>query len=291
MKTQSVSEVTDFLKDAVDQNVIDKEAEFIARKAIKLGDITVKEIMIPKVDMVTIHIDENTTDIITKIIESGHSRYPVLGKERNDVAGVLLAKDILPKLFKGITDFDIIGMLRDPNVVPETKKADSLLEEFKQDRSHLAVVIDEYGEISGLVTIEDILEELVGEIERTEKYLEKGIVEIAPLAYMRGRTLNNSFIIVDESQNTTKEQMKMILTRMGFGSYLLINGDLTQIDLPKNIESGLAHAVRVVNDTEDIGVVNFDSNVLSTGVGNAMGLSFITGPSSRRVGLTLKATF
>jgi len=104
----------------------------------------------------------------------------------------------------------------------------------------------------------DALYEMLG-IERTEKYLEKGIVEIAPLAYMRGRTLNNSFIIVDESQNTTKEQMKMILTRMGFGSYLLINGDLTQIDLPKNIESGLAHAVRVVSDTEDIGVVNFDS--------------------------------
>ena len=104
----------------------------------------------------------------------------------------------------------------------------------------------------------DALYEMLG-VERTEKYLEKGIVEIAPLAYMRGRTLNNSFIIVDESQNTTKEQMKMILTRMGFGSYLLINGDLTQIDLPKNIESGLAHAVRVVNDTEDIGVVNFDS--------------------------------
>ena len=104
----------------------------------------------------------------------------------------------------------------------------------------------------------DALYEMLG-IERTEKYLEKGIVEIAPLAYMRGRTLNNSFIIVDESQNTTKEQMKMILTRMGFGSYLLINGDLTQIDLPKNIESGLAHAVRVINDTEDIGVVHFDS--------------------------------
>ena len=104
----------------------------------------------------------------------------------------------------------------------------------------------------------DALYEMLG-IERTEKYLEKGIVEIAPLAYMRGRTLNNSFIIVDESQNTTKEQMKMILTRMGFGSYLLINGDLTQIDLPKNIESGLAHAVSVVSDTEDIGVDNFDS--------------------------------
>jgi len=105
----------------------------------------------------------------------------------------------------------------------------------------------------------DALYEMLG-IERTEKYIEKGIVEIAPLAYMRGRTLNNSFIIVDESQNTTKEQMKMILTRMGFGSYLLINGDLTQIDLPKNIESGLAHAVRVVNGTEDIGVIDFDSS-------------------------------
>ena len=179
MKTQSVSEVTDFLRDAADQKVIDKEAEFIARKAIKLGDITVKEIMIPKVDMVTIHIDENTTDIITKIIESGHSRYPVLGKERNDVAGVLLAKDMLPKLFKGTTDFDIIGMLRDPNVVPETKKADSLLEEFKQDRSHLAVVIDEYGEISGLVTIEDILEELVGEIEDEHDVDDEEIVNIS----------------------------------------------------------------------------------------------------------------
>ena len=99
IKTQSVSEVTDFLKDAVDQKIIDKEAESIASKAIKLGDITVKEIMIPKVDMVTIQIDENTTDVITKIIESGHSRYPVLGSERDEVVGILLAKDILPKLY------------------------------------------------------------------------------------------------------------------------------------------------------------------------------------------------
>ena len=178
IKTQSVSEVTDFLKDAVDRNVIDKEAESIAIKAIRLGDITVKEIMIPKVDMVNIQIGENTKDIIKKIIDSGHSRYPVLGNERNEVAGILLAKDILPKLFKGTTDFDINEMLRDPNVVPETKKADSLLEEFKQDRSHLAVVIDEYGEICGLITIEDILEELVGEIEDEHDIDEEEIIEI-----------------------------------------------------------------------------------------------------------------
>ena len=178
IKTQSVTEVTDFLKDAVNRNVIDKEAESIAIKAIRLGDITVKEIMIPKVDMVNIQIGENTKDIIKKIIDSGHSRYPVLGNERNEVAGILLAKDILPKLFKGTTDFDINEMLRDPNVVPETKKADSLLEEFKQDRSHLAVVIDEYGEICGLITIEDILEELVGEIEDEHDIDEEEIIEI-----------------------------------------------------------------------------------------------------------------
>ena len=84
IKTQSVSEVTDFLKDALDQNVIDKEAESIATKAIRLGDITAKEIMIPRVDMVTIQVDEDTNEIIEKIIDSGHSRYPVLGNERNE---------------------------------------------------------------------------------------------------------------------------------------------------------------------------------------------------------------
>ena len=102
----------------------------------------------------------------------------------------------------------------------------------------------------------DALYEMLG-MEKTEKLLAKGIVEIAPLAYMRGRTSNNSFIIVDESQNTTKEQMKMVLTRMGFGSCLVINGDLTQIDLPKNIRSGLSHAIDVLKDTDGIGFTNF----------------------------------
>ncbi|MBL32436.1 MAG: phosphate starvation-inducible protein PhoH [Gammaproteobacteria bacterium] len=104
----------------------------------------------------------------------------------------------------------------------------------------------------------DALYEMLG-IEKTEKFLIRGIIEIAPLAYMRGRTLNNSFIIVDESQNTTKEQMKMILTRMGFGSNLVINGDLTQVDLSKNIKSGLSHAIEVINGTDGIGFTTFES--------------------------------
>ena len=104
----------------------------------------------------------------------------------------------------------------------------------------------------------DALNEMLG-IEKTEKLLTKGVVEIAPLAYMRGRTLNNSFIIVDESQNTTKEQMKMVLTRMGFGSQLVINGDITQIDLPKQIKSGLSHAIEVLKETDGVGMTYFSS--------------------------------
>ena len=183
IKTQSVSEVTDFLKDAVDLNIIDKEAESIANKAIRLGNTTVKEIMVPKVDMVTFGIDEEINAIIEKIIASGHSRYPVLGQERDEVKGILLAKDMLPKIYGGIAEFSLSEMLREANVVPETKKADSLLEEFKKDRSHLAVVIDEYGAISGLVTIEDILEELVGEIEDEHDIDEEEITKISQNIY------------------------------------------------------------------------------------------------------------
>ena len=183
MKTRTVAEVTDFLKDAVDQNIIDKEAESIANKAIRLGSTTVKEIMVPKVDMITIGLKEDTKIIIERIINSGHSRYPVLGEDRDEVSGILLAKDILPKIVGGSMDFSISEMLREPNVVPETKKADALLEEFKKDRSHLAVVIDEYGSISGIVTIEDILEELVGEIEDEHDVDEEEIIELSNNTY------------------------------------------------------------------------------------------------------------
>ena len=104
----------------------------------------------------------------------------------------------------------------------------------------------------------DALYEMLG-FEQVVRLLEKEILEVAPLAYLRGRTLNNAFIIMDESQNTTVDQMKMFLTRMGFGSYAVINGDMTQIDLPKNIESGLSHALKVLDQIEDIGFTIFSS--------------------------------
>ena len=104
----------------------------------------------------------------------------------------------------------------------------------------------------------DALFEMLG-FETVEKLIERNVIEVAPLAYMRGRTLNNAFIILDESQNTTREQMKMFLTRIGFGSTAVITGDPSQIDLPKGIKSGLRHAAEVLNEVKGISMVHFDA--------------------------------
>jgi phosphate starvation-inducible PhoH-like protein len=105
----------------------------------------------------------------------------------------------------------------------------------------------------------DALYEMLG-TERTLKYIEHNIIEIAPLAFMRGRSLNDAFIILDESQNTTKEQMKMFLTRIGFGSKVVVTGDITQVDLPKDTESGLRHVIKVLKDVEEISFTFFQAH-------------------------------
>ena len=115
----------------------------------------------------------------------------------------------------------------------------------------LAQKIDPY-----LRPLYDALYEMIG-FEQVAKLIERQVIEIAPLAYMRGRTLNNSYIILDESQNTTPEQMKMFLTRIGFGSTAVITGDVTQVDLPKGQRSGLIQVLDVLKDTQGIGVTHF----------------------------------
>ncbi|HAO87645.1 MAG TPA: PhoH family protein, partial [Gammaproteobacteria bacterium] len=105
----------------------------------------------------------------------------------------------------------------------------------------------------------DALYEMLG-FETVNKYIERNIIEVAPLAYMRGRTLNNAFIILDESQNTTVAQMKMFLTRIGFGSTAVITGDVTQIDLPKGERSGLVHVSQVLKDVDGIGFTFFNAH-------------------------------
>ena len=164
IKPKNIEDVTEVLESSLSSDIIDEVAFSIAENAIKLRATSVKEIMIPKVEMVNIYIDDSSEKLLEAVIESGHSRYPVINEKKKKVEGILLAKDLLPLLSIN-EEVNLDSIMRDAKVVPETKRADSLLEEFKKDKSHLAVVIDEYGEICGLVTIEDILEELVGEIE------------------------------------------------------------------------------------------------------------------------------
>ena len=164
IKPKNIEDVTEVLESSLSSDIIDEVAFSIAENAIKLRATSVKEIMIPKVEMVNIYIDDSSEKLLETAIESGHSRYPVINEKKKKVEGILLAKDLLPLLSIN-EEVNLGSIMRDAKVVPETKRADSLLEEFKKDKSHLAVVIDEYGEICGLVTIEDILEELVGEIE------------------------------------------------------------------------------------------------------------------------------
>ena len=104
----------------------------------------------------------------------------------------------------------------------------------------------------------DALYEMLG-VEKVVKLLEKNVIEIAPLAYMRGRTLNDAFVILDEAQNTTIEQMKMFLTRLGFGSTAVVTGDMTQIDLPKHVKSGLKDAIEVLHGVEGVSFTFFES--------------------------------
>lgn len=190
IKPKSLNEVSEVLQHALNTNIIDKEAQLIAEKAIRLGDTTLKEIMIPKVEMVTVDVNESQDIFINRIIESGHSRYPVMGENKNEVKGLLLAKDILPALHSK-TPISLEKLTRNIKVVPENKKADTMLEEFKNDRSHMAVVIDEYGSVSGLITIEDVLEELVGEIEDEHDTGDVDeLIQVSPTEYIADARLD-----------------------------------------------------------------------------------------------------
>ena len=189
-KPKSLNEVSEVLQHALNTNIIDKEAQLIAEKAIRLGDTTLKEIMIPKVEMVTVDVNESQDVFINRIIESGHSRYPVMGENKNEVKGLLLAKDILPALHSK-TPISLEKVTRNIKVVPENKKADTMLEEFKNDRSHMAVVIDEYGSVSGLITIEEVLEELVGEIEDEHDTGDVDeLIQVSPTEYIADARLD-----------------------------------------------------------------------------------------------------
>jgi magnesium and cobalt transporter len=163
---RSREDLQDVLRLAMENDVIDEDAFSIIEGAMQVSGMQARDIMVPRPQMSVIRADATLQEILPQIIETKHSRYPVIGESPDDVLGILLAKDLLPQILSDARDeFDIQNLLRRSVVVPESKRLNVLLREFRLNRNHMAIVIDEYGGVAGLVTIEDVLEEIVGEIE------------------------------------------------------------------------------------------------------------------------------
>ena len=159
-------ELGEQLAEASRRGVIDVDALSMLEGVLEVADTQVRDIMVPRSQMVVIQREDPPEKILPIVVEAGHSRYPVIGDDRDQVFGILLAKDLL-KLFveKKTDEFDIREFLRPAVIVPESKRLNVLLKEFRGSHNHMAIVVDEYGGVSGLVTIEDVIEQIVGEID------------------------------------------------------------------------------------------------------------------------------
>lgn len=179
-------DLLDLLLLAKEKEVIDADAHGIIEGAMQVSDMQVRDIMIPRSHMVVIKDDSSLEDMLPHIIQSAHSRYPVIGEKPDDILGILLAKDLLPQILQSDhASFDIKNLLRSTNVVPESKRLNVLLREFRENRNHMAIVIDEYGGVAGLITIEDVLEQIVGEIEdETDAETDSPIRKLAGQEYL-----------------------------------------------------------------------------------------------------------
>ena len=159
-------ELLERIRQAEEDQILDREALDTIEGALHMSHMQVRDIMVPRPQMAVVKADQSTQEFMQTITETSHSRFPVIGESPDEVLGILLAKDLLPLAFaKQMDDFDLNAMLRKPIFVPESKRLSILLNEFRTNRYHMAIVLDEYGGVAGLVTIEDVLEQIVGEIE------------------------------------------------------------------------------------------------------------------------------
>ena len=163
---QDRQELLEILREARTRGLLDADALPMLEGVLEVSDLHVREIMVPRAQMVFVRRDDPVSRILPTVVESGHSRFPVMDEDRDDIVGILLAKDLL-RLCSGEARerFDIREFMRPAIFVPEAKRLNVLLKEFRGSRNHMAIVVDEYGGVSGLVTIEDVIEQIVGEID------------------------------------------------------------------------------------------------------------------------------
>ena len=157
-------ELIDELRTAQANGLLGADTLPMLEGALRVTELNVDDVMVPRVQIVMIDVDSPLPDILAAVVESGHSRFPVHGEDKDDILGILLAKDLL-KYFGNGHDFDLRTILRPAVLIPESMRLNVLLAEFRRSRNHMALVVDEYGGVAGLVTIEDVLEEIVGEID------------------------------------------------------------------------------------------------------------------------------
>ncbi len=162
---QNRQALIEVFRDSEENDLIDHDTRDMLEGVMEISEMRVRDIMIPRSQMITIERSQKLEDLIDLIVEAQHSRYPVISDDKDHVEGILLAKDLLRYLLPDSEPFDMDKVLRPAVVVPESKRVDRLLKEFREERYHMAIVVDEFGGVSGVITIEDILEQIVGEIE------------------------------------------------------------------------------------------------------------------------------
>ncbi|MBE9549975.1 MAG: CBS domain-containing protein [Proteobacteria bacterium] len=162
---KDILEIREFLHTAVDEGVLSSDVVAMMDGALDVSEAQVRDVMIPRSQMMVISQDASTTELLSQVIESGHSRFPVVGEDKDEIVGILLAKDLLRYLSSSGREVKLADVLRKAVIIPESKRLNILLRDFRASRNHMAIVVDEYGGVAGLVTIEDVLEEIVGEID------------------------------------------------------------------------------------------------------------------------------
>jgi magnesium and cobalt transporter len=162
---RDLEDLNEVLSQAHERGIIDLDAHHMLEGVLRVVELQVRDIMVPRSQMVIVNRDDPPEEILPMVVDSGHSRYPVIGEDRDQIVGILLAKDLLRYFAEGgRSNFDIKEVLRPAVFIPESKRLNVLLKEFRVSHHHMAIVVDEYGGVSGLVTIEDVLEQIVGDI-------------------------------------------------------------------------------------------------------------------------------
>ncbi len=162
---KSRDELLEVLREANDRNLLDANALSMIEGVLQVSQMQVRDIMLPPNQMVVVDINAPIEDTLKLVIESSHSRFPVFGDNKDEILGVLLAKNLLPLALSKSEGLNLKDILHPAVFIPESKRLNVLLEDFRHTHSHMAIVVDEYGGVAGLVTIEDVLEQIVGDIE------------------------------------------------------------------------------------------------------------------------------